>query len=201
MTQIAILGWGAYLALDGELTGGMMIAASIIAGRALQPLEGMIEGWRSLRADARRLCARASRRSSLAARDAAPAPAQTARTPDRRRDPLPAARHEGAGPQRVSLRARSPANRWPSSVRPARASPRWRAFSSAACCRPRARSGSTAPSCATGTAGSSANTPATCRRRSSCFPGLDQGERLPHAQRSRRRRDLRARRCSPACTT
>jgi ATP-binding cassette subfamily C protein len=48
VTQIAILGWGAYLALDGTLTGGMMIAASIIAGRALQPLEGMIEGWRSL---------------------------------------------------------------------------------------------------------------------------------------------------------
>jgi ATP-binding cassette subfamily C protein len=48
ITQIAILGWGAYLALDGTLTGGMMIAASIIAGRALQPLEGMIEGWRSL---------------------------------------------------------------------------------------------------------------------------------------------------------
>ena len=48
ITQIAILGWGAYLALDGSLTGGMMIAASIIAGRALQPLEGMIEGWRSL---------------------------------------------------------------------------------------------------------------------------------------------------------
>ena len=48
ITQIAILGWGAYLALDGQLTGGMMIAASIIAGRALQPLEGMIEGWRSV---------------------------------------------------------------------------------------------------------------------------------------------------------
>jgi ATP-binding cassette, subfamily C, bacterial len=48
ITQIAILGWGAYLALEGQLTGGMMIAASIIAGRALQPLEGMIEGWRSL---------------------------------------------------------------------------------------------------------------------------------------------------------
>ena len=43
-----MLGWGAYLALHGELTGGMMIAASIIAGRALQPLEGMIEGWRSV---------------------------------------------------------------------------------------------------------------------------------------------------------
>jgi ATP-binding cassette subfamily C protein len=46
--QIAVLGWGAYLALEGNLTGGMMIAASIIAGRALQPLEGMIEGWRNL---------------------------------------------------------------------------------------------------------------------------------------------------------
>src|SRR5690606_32703665 len=48
VTQIAILGWGAHLALTGTLTGGMMIAASIIAGRALQPLEGMIEGWRSV---------------------------------------------------------------------------------------------------------------------------------------------------------
>jgi ATP-binding cassette subfamily C protein len=48
VAQIAVLGWGAYLALDGNLTGGMMIAASIIAGRALQPLEGMIEGWRNL---------------------------------------------------------------------------------------------------------------------------------------------------------
>jgi len=48
ITQIAVLGWGAYLALSGEITGGMMIAASIIASRALQPLEGMIEGWRSV---------------------------------------------------------------------------------------------------------------------------------------------------------
>ncbi|MEL6374572.1 MAG: type I secretion system permease/ATPase [Pseudomonadota bacterium] len=48
LTQIAMLGWGGYLALNGELTGGMMIAASIIAGRALQPVEGMIEGWRTL---------------------------------------------------------------------------------------------------------------------------------------------------------
>lgn len=48
ITQILILGWGAHLALKGELTGGMMIAASIVAGRALQPLEGMIEGWRTV---------------------------------------------------------------------------------------------------------------------------------------------------------
>jgi len=48
ITQILILGWGAQLALKGELTGGMMIAASIVAGRALQPVEGMIEGWRTV---------------------------------------------------------------------------------------------------------------------------------------------------------
>lgn len=46
-TQIAILGWGAWLALEGHLTGGMIIAASIVGSRALAPLEGTIEGWRS----------------------------------------------------------------------------------------------------------------------------------------------------------
>jgi len=46
-TQIAILGWGAWLALESQLTGGMIIAASIVASRALAPLEGTIEGWRN----------------------------------------------------------------------------------------------------------------------------------------------------------
>jgi ATP-binding cassette, subfamily C, type I secretion system permease/ATPase len=45
LTQIAMLGWGAFLAIQGEITGGMVIAASIIAGRALAPIEGAIEGW------------------------------------------------------------------------------------------------------------------------------------------------------------
>lgn len=45
LTQVAMLGWGAYLAIGGEITGGMVIAASIIAGRALAPIEGSIEGW------------------------------------------------------------------------------------------------------------------------------------------------------------
>jgi ATP-binding cassette subfamily C protein len=48
VAQIIILGVGAYLAIQGSVTGGMMIAASIIAGRALQPFEMMIEGWRNL---------------------------------------------------------------------------------------------------------------------------------------------------------
>lgn len=45
LTQVTMLGWGAYLAIEGELTGGMVIASSIIAGRALAPIEGAIEGW------------------------------------------------------------------------------------------------------------------------------------------------------------
>ncbi|WP_417714904.1 type I secretion system permease/ATPase [Roseibium sp. SCP14] len=45
-TQIALLGWGAWLALNNELTGGMLIAASIVGSRALAPIEGAIEGWR-----------------------------------------------------------------------------------------------------------------------------------------------------------
>lgn len=45
LTQVAMLGWGAYLAIQGEITGGMVIAGSIIAARALTPIEGTIEGW------------------------------------------------------------------------------------------------------------------------------------------------------------
>jgi ATP-binding cassette subfamily C protein len=47
LTQVGMLGWGAFLAIDGQITGGMVIAASIIAGRALAPIEGSIEGWNS----------------------------------------------------------------------------------------------------------------------------------------------------------
>ncbi len=45
LAQVAMLGWGAHLAINGEMTGGMVIASSIIAGRALAPIEGAIEGW------------------------------------------------------------------------------------------------------------------------------------------------------------
>lgn len=46
-TQIMILAWGAVLTLESQLTGGMIIAASIVGSRALAPLEGTIEGWRN----------------------------------------------------------------------------------------------------------------------------------------------------------
>lgn len=46
LIQIAILAIGAYYAMQGELTGGAMIAASIIAGRALAPVEQFISAWK-----------------------------------------------------------------------------------------------------------------------------------------------------------
>jgi ATP-binding cassette subfamily C exporter for protease/lipase len=44
--QSAALGVGAFLVLEGEMTPGMMIAASILAGRALAPVDLLIGSWR-----------------------------------------------------------------------------------------------------------------------------------------------------------
>ena len=46
--QSLILGAGAYLVVQHEATGGVMMGASIILGRALAPVEQMVGGWRSL---------------------------------------------------------------------------------------------------------------------------------------------------------
>lgn len=46
--QIAILGAGGWLVLQGEMTGGMIFAASIVSGRALQPIDQLIGGWRQI---------------------------------------------------------------------------------------------------------------------------------------------------------
>jgi ATP-binding cassette subfamily C protein len=45
--QTGILGLGAYLAVEHEITAGAMIAASIIIGRALQPIELAVGNWKS----------------------------------------------------------------------------------------------------------------------------------------------------------
>ncbi|MBV7380402.1 type I secretion system permease/ATPase [Maritimibacter dapengensis] len=43
--QSAMLGLGAYLVLQGEVTPGVMIAASILLGRALAPVDMLINQW------------------------------------------------------------------------------------------------------------------------------------------------------------
>lgn len=43
--QVAILGVGAYFVLAGDITGGAMIAASIIMGRAMAPIERSTAAW------------------------------------------------------------------------------------------------------------------------------------------------------------
>ncbi|MEM9013917.1 MAG: type I secretion system permease/ATPase [Pseudomonadota bacterium] len=48
--QSAILGTGAFLAIQQEVTPGVMIAASIITGRALAPIEVVTSQWRNFAA-------------------------------------------------------------------------------------------------------------------------------------------------------
>ncbi len=46
-TQSLILGLGAYLAIHGEISSGMIIAGSVLMGRALAPIEALIGGWKN----------------------------------------------------------------------------------------------------------------------------------------------------------
>jgi ATP-binding cassette subfamily C protein RsaD len=46
IVQILILGTGGYLCLQGELSGGGIVAASIIIGRALAPIELAVGQWK-----------------------------------------------------------------------------------------------------------------------------------------------------------
>ena len=46
--QISIMAWGAWLVLNGDMSGGLIFAASMISGKALQPIEQVIGGWDSI---------------------------------------------------------------------------------------------------------------------------------------------------------
>lgn len=73
--QLAILGVGAWLVLDGQMTAGMIFASSMIASRALQPLDQIIGGWRQL-ADVQAAWNRIApvRRNPVRARNRTPLP-------------------------------------------------------------------------------------------------------------------------------
>jgi PrtD family type I secretion system ABC transporter len=46
VVQMAVLGIGAWLVLDAGASPGIMVAATILLGRALQPVEQLIAGWK-----------------------------------------------------------------------------------------------------------------------------------------------------------
>lgn len=48
MVQSGSLALGAWLVIQGELTGGTIVAASIIVARTLQPIEQLIANWRNV---------------------------------------------------------------------------------------------------------------------------------------------------------
>jgi ATP-binding cassette subfamily C protein len=48
VVQLAILGLGAYLTLKQEITAGMIFATSLVAARALAPVDNLISGWKGL---------------------------------------------------------------------------------------------------------------------------------------------------------
>jgi PrtD family type I secretion system ABC transporter len=75
--QIAMLGVGAWLVIGTAASPGIMVAATILLGRALQPLEHLIGGWKTL-IDARGAWRRLNERRDASQADfrvALPAPA------------------------------------------------------------------------------------------------------------------------------
>ena len=48
LVQSVVLGLGAYLAIEREISPGMMIAASILLGRCIQPIEQAVTNWKSV---------------------------------------------------------------------------------------------------------------------------------------------------------
>lgn len=47
--QVAIIGGGAVLVINDQVTGGVIFATSIVASRALAPIEGIVGGWRQIK--------------------------------------------------------------------------------------------------------------------------------------------------------
>ncbi|WDR06236.1 type I secretion system permease/ATPase [Devosia rhodophyticola] len=80
LLQSAVLAVGAYLVILGEVTGGLMIAASILTSRALAPIEQVVGQWRGF-VNARQASARLVQ--ILAISEVAPRPTQLPLPSDR----------------------------------------------------------------------------------------------------------------------
>jgi PrtD family type I secretion system ABC transporter len=63
--QLAMLAMGAWLVIGAGVSAGIMVAATILLGRALQPLEHLVSGWKA-QLDARSAWQRLAARSCLA---------------------------------------------------------------------------------------------------------------------------------------
>ena len=77
LIQMVMLGAGAHLVLSQHVSAGIMIAATVLLGRALAPVESLVAGWRSLveaRAAWRRLDALLGKEASPAEATELPAP-------------------------------------------------------------------------------------------------------------------------------
>ncbi len=72
LLQVAMLGVGAWLVIDQHVSGGVMIAGTILLGRALAPVEMLIAGWKGL-VDARGALQRIDALLATRQREAVPA--------------------------------------------------------------------------------------------------------------------------------
>ena len=170
--QSGVLGVGAFLVIEQQASFGVIIAASILSARALQPVEQLVANWRGFVASRqgwRRLkttLAQLPRR-----RGAMPLPAPKRASWSSRSPWFP--RPPNARPSSMSASRSPPATGSASSDRAAPASPRWCAPRSAPGCPSAAACGSTA-------------------RRSTVGPGRARPPyRLPAAGRRAVRRDHR----------
>ena len=165
--QSMMLGLGAWLAIHGTVSFGVMIAASILLGRALAPIDQAVGQWPMLQ---RVLAARRVLAELLELTPPEQSHTIAAPTP---RDPGGARRSPWRRPARrcrrcgVRRSASSRGRRWGSPARRRPASPRSPARSPASGGRPAARCASMARR-STSTARRSAGTSATCRRRWCC---------------------------------
>src|SRR5262249_24163634 len=117
LLQSMILGLGAYLVIKQELTAGAMIAASIMMGGALAPIETTIANWRAFVAARQSIRRLSDTHGPLRKRGAQPVGSRASRPPHWicradglavRRNPLREHRENGRGPRRRRRAPRRP---------------------------------------------------------------------------------------------